>query len=232
MIETSPDKRGLRAGVTTGRAVNVTLAFIFFVLVILALVVVGSLANLHKKLLDHPDRSNTSHICILYSGVSKNNSFKYGDSYSCETEIYGFAIMAGVFVTLLVVSIARVVVAADIWWSAIVEGVVLAVLVVFSFILALVLTSGLAQTCNAVQDINKEENSCNQNVPASTGIKYYHPVNSAQASAWLAFFLMILLVLMYVIRSYIFFRRRRMKRSPDQQPVLAENIEESGDKPV
>ena len=156
MIETSPDKRGLRAGVTTGRAVNVTLAFIFFVLVILALVVVGSLANLHKKvstqcnyysystavitllanslqrvlifitvsvsyllslfslqLLDHPDRSNTSHICILYSGVSKNNSFKYGDSYSCETEIYGFAIMAGVFVTLLVVSIARVVVAAE-----------------------------------------------------------------------------------------------------------------------
>jgi hypothetical protein len=49
LLETSSTKRGLRAGVTAGRGVNVTLAFIFFILVILSLVVIGSLANLHNK---------------------------------------------------------------------------------------------------------------------------------------------------------------------------------------
>ena len=49
LLETSSTKRGLRAGVTVGRGVNVTLAFIFFILVILALVVIGSLARLHNQ---------------------------------------------------------------------------------------------------------------------------------------------------------------------------------------
>ena len=53
-----------------------------------------------------------------------------------------------------------------------------------------------------------------------------------QASAWLAFFLMMLMTVVYVIRSYIFFRRMRMKKALDQQPVLEDSSEESGNKPV
>ena len=48
-METSPEKRGLRAGVTVGRVVNVVIALIFFVLFMLALVVVGTLSVLHGK---------------------------------------------------------------------------------------------------------------------------------------------------------------------------------------
>lgn len=231
MMETSPTKRGFRAGLTVGRGINATLALISFVLVILALVVVGNLAILHNRLIDHPDRFNTSYICILYSS-EKGGLFQYGKSYTCEVEIWGFAIMAGVFVSYLVVSIARVVVAADIWCSAVVETVVMAVLVVFSFILGLIISTGLATTCNTVHNINKEENDCDRNVPNNSGIKYYHSVNSAQASVWLAFFLMGVMTMIYVIRSYIYFRRLRMQKASDHQPVLQDNMEESTSKPV
>lgn len=49
MLETSPRNRGIRAGLTVGRGINLTLALIFLVLAILALVVVGNLAALQSK---------------------------------------------------------------------------------------------------------------------------------------------------------------------------------------
>lgn len=64
------------------------------------------------QLVEHPDGFNTSHVCILYSD-ERDGKFQYGDSYSCEAVIGGFAIMAGVFVSFLVVCLARVVVAAE-----------------------------------------------------------------------------------------------------------------------
>ena len=46
----------------------------------------------------------------------------------------------------------------SVWYTAIVEVAVIAVLTVFSFSLGLVITSGLSRTCDTVLDINKEEN--------------------------------------------------------------------------
>lgn len=130
MLAASPRNRGIRAGLTVGRGINLTLALIFLVLAILALVVVGNLATLQNKVsclplsvmvleviislqvADHPDTFNTSHACILFSSV-KDGKFKYSDSYMCESVIWGFAVMAGIYVSFLVVCIARVVVAAE-----------------------------------------------------------------------------------------------------------------------
>ena len=53
-----------------------------------------------------------------------------------------------------------------------------------------------------------------------------------QASVWLAFFLMGVMTMIYVIRSYIYFRRLRMQKASDHQPVLQDNMEESTSKPV
>lgn len=64
------------------------------------------------QLADHPDKFNTSHICILFSS-EKDGHFQYGGSYMCEGVIWGFAIMAGTYVSFLVVCLARAVVAAE-----------------------------------------------------------------------------------------------------------------------
>jgi hypothetical protein len=235
LLETSSTKRGLRAGVTAGRGVNVTLAFIFFILVILSLVVIGSLANLHNKLADYPDRSNSSAlVCILFSSQASGR-FEYGHSHACNAEVYSFAVLAGISVAFLVVSVGRVVVAADIWCTSVLECAVIAVLTVFSFCLGLVITIGLSQTCNTLLDINKEENNCDQNVPDDNkGVKYYDAVDSAQASVWMTFFLLLLLTLVYGIRSFIYVYRLRSKNfSPDNQPILkGDGLEESQTKPI
>lgn len=46
----------------------------------------------------------------------------------------------------------------SIWCSALVEAVVLGVLVIWTLVLGLVLSMGLASTCDTLRDINKEEN--------------------------------------------------------------------------
>ena len=65
------------------------------------------------QLADYPDRANSSaRVCILYSS-QENGRFEYGHSHACNSEVYGFAVLAAVFVVFLVVSIGRVVVAAE-----------------------------------------------------------------------------------------------------------------------
>lgn len=46
----------------------------------------------------------------------------------------------------------------SIWCSAIVDAIVLGVLVLLTLVYGLVLTRGLASTCDTLLDINKEEN--------------------------------------------------------------------------
>ena len=66
---------------------------------------------------DYPDEttvngSSQALVCILYSSQD-NGRFEYGHSRACDAEIYGFAFMAGIFVIFIVVSVGRVVTAAE-----------------------------------------------------------------------------------------------------------------------
>ena len=65
------------------------------------------------QLADYPDRSNSSAlVCILFSG-QESGRFEYGHSDACNAEVNSFAVLAGIFVAFLVVSVVRAVVAAE-----------------------------------------------------------------------------------------------------------------------
>jgi hypothetical protein len=65
------------------------------------------------QLADYPDRSNSSAlVCILFSSQASGR-FEYGHSHACNAEVYSFAVLAGISVAFLVVSVGRVVVAAE-----------------------------------------------------------------------------------------------------------------------
>lgn len=77
----------------------------------------GSSLFFSVQLDDYPDEttvngSSQALVCILFSS-QENGRFEYGHSRACDAEIYGFTFMAAIFVIFFVVSVGRVVMAAE-----------------------------------------------------------------------------------------------------------------------
>lgn len=180
-------------------------------LLLLSLISLGTMADTNRKFTDELRESNTDGDCVLFA-EGRKGTVHFSEGKQCEFAIAGTAVLAVlsfVFgIVLLLKAIAGINVVSV---FALVELVLSASGTVWAFIVSVVITAGLDETCKAFVDANSDL----KNIPCCTyywsetgdikdGTFFYEGINASRITAWFAMGVLLCLTLLYAIILLVF----------------------------
>ena len=233
MAETANRRRGRTNSICYG-----TLRFNAFVLFMFSLISFSSLAYLGAKISRRTVYGNATYgYCILYAHYNETTTCSYplielGRSKACGSAIFGEIVLAlfglvFVFVLCVKAALRREASRCDI----VVELALHVIAAVLAFLIGMVLSSGLRDTCRAVSQT--QNGTCNELVipePDSSGnstsVAFYRSVKVSEATAWLGWVTLVINIALYVVWMCMICVQQ--ERAKEDRELLTPQLEKHG----